>query len=52
MSFPLLIVFSLFIVERERDNRGGAERMNPSRLRTISKEPDSGLELTDREITI
>ena len=42
--------------ERERDweqGRGrerGTERPPPSRLRTVSSEPDVGLELTNREI--
>ena len=35
-------------------NRGGSEREGEaeagSRLRTVSTEPDAGLELTDREI--
>ena len=39
--------------ERESTSRGGAERRRdriPSRLRTISTEPDVGLELTNCEI--
>ena len=39
--------------ERERESRGGAERERqriPSRLCTISAEPDVGLEVTNHEI--
>ena len=40
--------------ERERASQEGAERERereiPSRLHTVSKEPDAGLELTTREI--
>ena len=48
----------MFIFESERDgvSRGGAEREGDteseagSRLRAVSTEPDTGLELTNREI--
>ena len=46
----------MFIFERERASKGGAEREGDteseagSRLRAVSTEPDAGLELTDREI--
>ena len=46
----------LFLRERERESRGGADREGDtesetgSRLRAICPEPDAGLELTDREI--
>ena len=50
--------FFIYFCDRERHsmNGGGAEREGDtesetgSRLRTISPEPDAGLELTDREI--
>ena len=49
----------MFIFERERQsvNRGGAEREGDtesdagSRLRAVSTGPDTGLDLTDCEIT-
>ena len=60
LLFFFLILFSTFIYfwdrERQSMNGGGAEREGVtesetgSRLRTISPEPDAGLELTDREI--
>ena len=46
----------MFISERQSMNGGGAEREGDteseagSRLRAVSTEPDSGLELTDREV--
>ena len=45
------IVLSLFIL-RNRGREGQREREekeNPSRLSTVSTEPNAGLELTDRE---
>ena len=58
--FVFLIFFSTFIYfwdrERQSMDGGGAEREGDtesetgSRLRAISPEPDTGLELTDREI--
>ena len=54
----LFFFFLIYFWDRERHNMngGGAEREGDtesetgSRLRAISPEPDSGLELTDREI--
>ena len=52
-----MFVFVLFLRERERTSRGGAEREGDteseagSGLRAVSTEPDAGLELTNREIT-
>ena len=50
--------FKFIYSEKERErvstSRGGPERRRdriPSRLRTISAEPDVGLELTNCEIT-
>ena len=46
----------MFIFEREKDSERGAEREGDieseagSGLRTVSTEPDVGLELTDHEI--
>ena len=52
--------FNVYLVleerERERESRGGAERKGDtepkagSRLRAFGAKPDSGLELTNREI--
>ena len=61
MIFTILKFFSTFFIyfwdrERQSMNGGGAEREGDtesetgSRLRAISPEPDTGLELTDREI--
>ena len=55
VSFSFKFIY-LFLRERERDRestcRGGTERRDriPSRLCTISTEPDAGLELTNCEI--
>ena len=55
-----LIFFHLFIFERQKETEhkwGGAEREGNkefqavSRLRTVSREPDTGLELMNCEIT-
>ena len=46
----------MFIFERDRESRGGAEREGDteskagSRLRAVCTEPYAGLELTNREI--
>ena len=56
--FHLFFFFNLFILrererERESTSRGGAERRTdriPSRLHTISAEPNMGLELMNCEI--
>ena len=43
----------LFIFERARESRGGAERGRdriPSKLHTVSEEPDAGLKLTNTKI--
>ena len=46
----------LFLKERERESRAGAEREGDaeseggSRLRAVSTEPDAGLKPTNREI--
>ena len=58
-STPSLLFFfnvCLFLRETQSVNGGGAEREGDteseagSRLRTVSTEPDAGLELTNREI--
>ena len=52
--FRFILFFSLFIYfERERaeeDQREEERKRIPSRLHTISTEPDKGLELTNHEI--
>ena len=48
-----LSLFMYFVIERERVGKGQRERGReriPSRLHTDSTEPDTGLELTIREI--
>ena len=49
VSFSLFLVF---IFERERTSRGGAEREGDTELEagSVSAEPDVGLELTNRKI--
>ena len=53
LSFFFFNFLSLFILRkrmrRVRAERGGRERI-PSRLHTVSTEPNAGLELTNREI--
>ena len=56
-EFTVYFFLSLFILrERECESRGGAEREeereNPSRLHTVSAEPDMGLKLANCEIMI
>ena len=52
----LLLMFILFLREREREQAGEGQREGDtgskagSRLRAVSTEPDTGLELTNQEI--
>ena len=52
----ILNFYCLFIIERQSVSKGGAERRGDTesepgcRLQAVSTEPDTGLELTDREI--
>ena len=45
----LLLFLSIYLFLREREGEKGRERI-PSRLHTISLEPDLGLELMSQEI--
>ena len=48
-KFFLTLIYLLCVRERECEQRRERERI-PSRLRTVSVEPDKGLELTNFEI--
>ena len=51
--FLMFFFFNLFLRQRQRMRRGGADTESEagSRLRAVSTERDAGLELTDHEIT-
>ena len=51
MDLEMLIIIIIIIFERERVGEEGQRERIPSRLRTVSTEPDVGLEPTNRETT-